>query len=124
MLIDSQIPFNPNYWAIAPEIITSLTGVLLMLVDALQKKGARKLNAAVALVGLVLALIAVFRLDGGGSYFYGMVMTDSIRLFFSVTILIVAVITVLLASQFVRDEGLPPGEFFTLILFATSGMLM
>src|SRR5262245_11754776 len=115
---------NLNYWAIAPEIITSLTGVLLMLVDALQKKGERKLNAAVALVGLVLALLSVFILDAGGNYFGGMVVTDPIRIFFSVTILIVAIIATLLASQFVRDEGLPPGEFFTLLLFGTAGMLM
>jgi NADH-quinone oxidoreductase subunit N len=115
---------NINYWAIAPEIITSLTGVLLMLVDALQKKGERKLNAAVALIGLVLALLSVFRLGASGSYFGDMVVTDPIRLFFSVTILIVAIIATLLASQFVRDEGLPPGEFFTLLLFGTAGMLM
>src|SRR5215813_5804983 len=115
---------NINYWAIAPEIITSLTGVLLMLVDALQKKAERKLNALVALIGLVLALLSVFRLGDGGSYFGGMVVTDPIRVFFSVTILIVAMIATLLASQFVRDEGLPPGEFFTLLLFGTSGMLM
>jgi len=115
---------NPNYWAIAPEIITSLTGVSLMLVDALQKKGERKLNATVALIGLGLAFLAVFGLGQDGSYFYGMIVTDSIRIFFSVTILIVAIIAVLLASQFVRDEGLPPGEFFTLILFGTAGMLL
>src|SRR5262245_48087368 len=115
---------NINYWAIAPEIITSLTGVLLMLVDALQKKAERKLNALVALIGIVLALLSVFRLGDGWSYFGGMVVTDQIRVFFSVTILIVAMIATLLASQFVRDEGLPPGEFFTLLLFGTSGMLM
>src|SRR5262249_311440 len=116
---------NPNYWAIAPEIITSLTGVALMLVDPLQKKASRSLNAMVALVGLGLALLAVFGLgQDGRSYFSGMVVTDSIRMFFSVTILIVAIIAVLLASQFVRDEGLPPGEFYTLILFGTAGMLL
>jgi NADH-quinone oxidoreductase subunit N len=119
---------NPNYWAIAPEIITSLTGVLLMLVDALQKKGERKLNAAVALIGLLLALVSLFKLEASanppGGYFAGMVVTDPIRIFFSVIILIVAIIATLLASQFVRDEGLPPGEFFTLILFATAGMLL
>ena len=115
---------NINYWAIAPEIITSLTGVVLMLVDAMQKKGERRLNATVALIGLGLAFLAVFGLGQGGSYFGGMVVTDPIRFFFSVTILIVAIIATLLSSQFVRDEGLPPGEFFTLILFCASGMLM
>jgi NADH-quinone oxidoreductase subunit N len=115
---------NLNYWAIAPEIITSVVGVLLMLVDALQKKRDSKLNASVALVGLVLALIAVFRLGAEGSYFGGMIETDQIRVFFSMTILIVAIIAVLLSSQFLRDDGLPPGEFFTLIMFATAGMLL
>src|SRR5262249_26297060 len=47
-----------------------------------------------------------------------------IRMIFSVIILIVAIIAVLLASQFVRDEGLPSGEFYTLILFGTAGMLL
>ncbi|HEY8460155.1 MAG TPA: NADH-quinone oxidoreductase subunit N [Blastocatellia bacterium] len=119
---------NLNYWAIAPEIIASLTGVLLMLVDALQKKGERKLNAVVALIGLGLALLSVFNLgsiaNDQGGYFSGMVVIDPIRIFFSATILIVAIIATLMASQFVSDEGLPPGEFFTLLLFGTAGMLM
>lgn len=118
--------FNLNYWAIAPEIITSLAAVVIMLVDALSKKGARKVNAGIALVSLVLALVAVFGLRsvGSGSYFSGMVVIDPIRLFFSVTVLIVAIVVTLLASQFLRDEALPPGEFFSLIMFATVGMLL
>lgn len=117
---------NLNYWAIAPEIITSLAAVVIMLVDALSKKGARKVNAGIALVSLVLALVAVvgLRSVGTGSYFGGMVVIDPIRLFFSVTVLIVAIIVTLLASQFLRDEALPPGEFFSLIMFATVGMLL
>src|SRR5215467_11935466 len=91
---------NLNYWAIAPEIIASLTGVLLMLVDALQKKGKRKLNAVVALLGLALALLSVFKLgeiangptNEPAGFFAGMVVIDPIRIFFSVTILIVAII--------------------------------
>jgi NADH-quinone oxidoreductase subunit N len=117
---------NLNYWSIAPEIIVSLVGVLIMLVDAFSKRGARKANAAIALIGLILALIATVMLGkvGGGSYFSGMVVIDPIRIFFAVTILIVAIIAVLLAGQFLRDEGLPPGEFFSLTMFATSGMLL
>lgn len=117
---------NLNYWAIAPEVIASVAAVLIMLVDAFSKKGARKINAGIALVGLVLALIAVAGLSsvGAGSYFSGMVVVDPIRVFFSVTILLVAIVVTLLASQFLRDEALPPGEFLALILFATAGMLL
>lgn len=115
-----------NYWAIAPEIVTSLAAVLIMLIDALSKKGARTVNAGITLVSLVLALIAVVGLNsvGGGNYFSGMVVVDPIRIFFSVTVLVVAIIVTLLASQFLRDEALPPGEFFSLIMFATTGMLL
>ena len=117
---------NLNYWAIAPEIIASLVGVLIMLVDAFSKRGARRANAVIALIGLAAALISTVRLDwmGRGGYFGGMVVIDPIRIFFSVTILIVSIVVVLLAGQFLRDEGLPPGEFFSLIMFGTSGMLL
>lgn len=117
---------NLNYWAVAPEIIISIAGALVMLVDAFSKKGARKANAGIALVSLVLGLIGVIRLNsvGNGSYFSGMVVIDPIRIFFSVTILIVAILVTLLATQFLRDEALPPGEFFSLILFGTVGMLL
>ena len=117
---------NLNYAAIAPECIVSVAAVVIMLVDAFSKKGARKINAGITLVSLLLALVAVFGLNsvGRGSYFSGMVVVDPIRVFFSVTILIVSVAVTLLASQFLRDEALPPGEFFALILFATAGMLL
>ena len=117
---------NLNYWAIAPELIVSVVAVILMLMDAFSKKGGRQANAFVALLGLVAAFVSVVMLGrvGAGSYFSGMVVVDPIRIFFAVTILIVAIVAVLLAGQFLGDEGLPPGEFFSLILFATSGMLL
>ena len=117
---------NLNYWAIAPEVIVSITAVVIMLIDAFSKRGAHRANATTAMIGLVLALISVATLGrvGVGSYFAGMVVVDPIRIFFSITILIVAILVVLLASQFLSDEGLPPGEFYSLIMFATSGMLL
>lgn len=117
---------NLNYGAIAPEVIVSVAAVVIMMVDAFSKKGARKINAGITLASLLLAAVAVFGLNsiGRGSFFSGMVVVDSIRIFFSVTILIVAIAVTLLASQFLRDEALPPGEFFALILFATAGMLL
>ncbi len=126
MELNSLTSLNLNYWAIAPEVIVSVAAVLIMLVDAFSKKGARQINAGITLAGLLLALVAVAGLGsvGQSSYFSGMVVVDSIRIFFSVTILIVSIVSTLLASQFLRDEALPPGEFFSLILFATAGMLL
>ncbi|MEP7270574.1 MAG: NADH-quinone oxidoreductase subunit N [Acidobacteriota bacterium] len=119
-----------SYSSIAPEIITAITGVVIMMVDAFSKKGARKANAAISLVGLGATLFALVGLwsgtwvDVGHSYFSGMIAVDGLRIVFSLIVTIVAIISVLLAGQFLRDENLPPGEFFALLMFATCGMLM
>jgi NADH-quinone oxidoreductase subunit N len=119
---------NLNYSAILPEIIASLTGVVCMLADALSSKGSRKTSGSIALGGLTLTLLALIGLwpmaGQSAEAFSGMVIVDHLRLTFSVVIVLAAIITVLLALQFVRDEALPQGEIFTLILFATSGGLL
>lgn len=119
-----------SYGSMAPEIITAITGAVLMLVDAFSRAGARRANAIVSLIGLAAALVALGALSTGswvpfgGNYFSGMVAVDSLRIAFSVIVVIVAIISVLLAGKFLGDEGLPPGEFFSLLMFATCGMLM
>jgi NADH-quinone oxidoreductase subunit N len=119
---------NLNYGAILPEIIAAVTGVLSMLFDALAGKGTRKFSPIISLTGLILTLIALIGMwpiaGQGEAAFGGMVVVDHLRLTFSVVAVVSALIAVLLAQQFVRDEGLPPGEFFTLIMFATTGALL
>ena len=119
-----------SYRSIAPEIITAITGVAIMLIDAFARAGARRANAVVSLIGLFGTLIALFALWSGAwvepglSYFSGMVAVDSLRIVFSLIVVMVAIVSVLLASSFLKDERLPAGEFFALLMFATCGMLM
>lgn len=117
---------NLNYWAIGPELAVSIGAVVLMMMDAFSKKGGYKANMVVALLTLLTALGFLVGLAGheGGSYFSGMVVVDQVRIFAAATVLLIAIIAVLLAAQFIEDEGLPAGEFFSLLLFAVSGMLL
>lgn len=117
---------NLNYWAIGPELAVSIGAVILMMMDAFSKKGGYKANMVVALLTLLTALGFLVGLAGheGGSYFSGMVVVDQVRIFAAATVLLIAIIAVLLAAQFIEDEGLPAGEFFSLLLFAVSGMLL
>ncbi len=101
-----------------------------MLLDALTNGRARKANSIVALAGMVAvagSIVAIwmgFWAPFGDQYFSGMVVVDPLRLFFAAIIAIVGILTVLLSGQFLDDEHLPSGEFLTLIMFATCGMLM
>src|SRR5204862_3303699 len=56
--------------------------------------------------------------------FNGMIVLDELRLSFTLIFLLVAFLTILIASVWIETEQLPAGEFHSLLLFATSGMML
>jgi NADH-quinone oxidoreductase subunit N len=115
-----------NYLAILPEIITALMGVVIMLADAFSKNNARRSGPMLTVAGFGLAIVAVAVTWSSGvtTAFSGMVVVDPLRLFFSLILLICGVIATFMSAQFLDDESLPAGEFYALLMFSTTGMLM
>jgi len=115
-----------NYHAILPETITASVAVLIMMIDALARKIERRVAGVVSLLGLAVAAAAVISLWGraGETSFKGMIITDDFRLFFAMIFLIATFLTVLISLRWVEDEGLPVGEYFALLMFAATGMLL
>src|SRR5882724_9779849 len=114
-----------NYHAILPETITASVAVLIMMIDAMARKVERRVAGAVSLLGLIAAGVAVVSLwshDGETSY-GGMIINDHFRLMFAMIFLIVTFLTVLISLRWIKDEELPVGEYFALLMFATTGML-
>jgi NADH-quinone oxidoreductase subunit N len=114
-----------NYHAILPETITAVVAVLIMMIDAVARKIERRVAGIVSLLGLAGSAAAVISLWGhsGETSFRGMIITDDFRLFFALIFLIVTFLTVLISLRWIEDEGLPAGEYFALLMFATTGML-
>jgi len=114
-----------NYHAILPETITASTAVLIMMIDAVARKIERRVAGIVSLAGTAAAGGAVVSLWGrnGETSFRGMIITDDFRLFFAMIFLVVAFLTVLISTRWIQDEELPTGEYFALLMFATTGML-
>ena len=120
---------NPdvNLTLIAPEIIVAVAGVIIMLVDAFTHRSQRKLTGALAIISLLAAGVASIWLwvkAPAPSAFNGMIVLDELRLSFTLIFLLVALLTVLIASIWIDVENLPAGEFHSLLLFATSGMML
>jgi NADH-quinone oxidoreductase subunit N len=121
-----------NFWILLPELILSVAGVVVMLVDAFTRRESRQrwVTGAPALVGLGAAGAATLWLWGAGeaaacsSCYYGMLALDPLRLSFTLVFLVVAALTVLVSMVWVEWEGVPAGEFHTLLLFATVGMML
>jgi NADH-quinone oxidoreductase subunit N len=115
--------------ALLPELILSVTGIVVMLVDAFTRHTQRRATAALSLAGLAATAWATIWLwpSGQGAQplaFNGMIALDPLRLSFTLLFLIVTALTVLISAIWVEWEGLPAGEFHTLLLFATVGMML
>jgi NADH-quinone oxidoreductase subunit N len=127
-LAQSIIP-TINWALIAPEVIVCAAAVLVMLVDAFSNSSQRWLTGGVALSGLALAAIATIWLwstggVGPANAFNQMIVLDELRLGFTLVFLLVSFLTLLVSTVWVQNESLPAGEFHSLLLFATVGMML
>ena len=114
-----------SYHAILPETILSVMAIFIMMIDAFARRLERRIAGAVSILGLLGAAAATVSLWGkdGETSFSGMIITDDFRLFFGLIFIIVATLIVLISLRWIEDEQLPKGEYFALLLFATTGML-
>src|SRR5438094_1166775 len=121
---------NPDlsFSLIAPEAIVSVAGVIVMMVDAFSRRGQRWVTAVLSIIALIAAGIAALWLWAAAALqraaFNGMIVLDELRLSFALIFVIVSILTVLIASVWIEGEKLPPGEFHSLLLFATCGMML
>lgn len=105
-----------------------LAGVLVMLLDAFVKPTQRWITGGLSLAGLVAAAIACVSMwaasDGNSMSFNGMIVLDKLRLSFTLIFLLVSALTILMSMMWIEGEQLPAGEFHSLLMFATSGMML
>src|ERR1044072_2697098 len=117
-----------NWSLIAPELLVSAAAVGVMLVDAFMRPTQRWVTGGISLAGLVAAGVASVWLWTNGTpavnAFNGMIALDELRLGFTIIFLLVSSLTLLLSTVWVGNEQLPAGEFHSLLLFATVGMML
>ncbi|MFZ0428084.1 MAG: NADH-quinone oxidoreductase subunit N [Acidobacteriota bacterium] len=112
-----------NYFAVLPEMILAIAGIVLMLLIPFTRRENQAKLGYLALAGIVLALIATgFQWGQKDMALFGMVFQDNftqfsrVVFFFSIGAIITASISYLQQDQIDR------GEFFSLLLFAAVGM--
>lgn len=117
-------------WAMLPEIVLALAGMLVLLVDVFQKgsssEPSRPAIAWLALAGLAATAVAnawLLGLEAPGEA-VGMIAVDGFRVFSNFLFLLAAALGILLSIGYLNRRGLNRGEYFALILFATLGMMI
>ncbi len=117
----------PDIYRILPEIVLTLTGVLVMLIDAtLPSHWARRPLGWVAALGTTFALWAsLFQLSlPEGTGFYGTVETSAFTIFFHVLICGIVLVALLLSLDTLPETSHHQGEFYALIVFGAVGMCL
>src|SRR5690606_25420728 len=107
---------------ILPELIVAGTGLLLLGADLWVKDKRQVGRWGVA--GLLLALLSgglVFRLSGEA--WSQAVFVDGFANLFRVIFLAVGILVLTSSFDYLEKRGIPAGEFYTLVVFATLGMM-
>ena len=106
-----------------PFIIVSVWAILLLLFDLfISNKGITAILAAAGVAAALVVVIARF-----GSYqvaFNGMIVADSFSDFLQIVILATALLGIAVAYDYLRRMKMERGEYYTLMLFTVSGMLL
>ncbi len=114
--------------AYAPLLILIGMGCVILLAETFVRGTARSGLAWLGVAGCVAALvaIAVEWADAAEptTHFQGMLVVDRMALYLDAAFVIAALLTLLFAPPYLREQGFEFGEFYALVLFATAGMMM
>ncbi|HYK22583.1 MAG TPA: proton-conducting transporter membrane subunit, partial [Pyrinomonadaceae bacterium] len=114
---------------IVPELILTVCACVALVMEVILPYRKSKLTAYFSLVSVGLAFIALavqwWYMGGSLPFdgFYGMVRIDGFALLFKAIFLVSAALAIGISTRFLDIEGEQHGEYYSLILFATVGMM-
>ena len=109
-----------------PLIFLTLWACALLLIDLSIPRTRKGITALLAAVGLGLTLIftLIGQIGEETTGFNGMVVLDGFSVFVNALLLVSGLLGVALAYGYVRRMGLERGEYYTLLLFSVTGMML
>ncbi len=114
-----------DFLAILPPLILAGWGMILLLVDLLIPPERKTTTAWLSLLGPAGALVAVLALwNRPLAGFQGMVILDPYALFLDLVFIVALALSVPVSLRYLKDRGIERGEYYSLLLFTTSGMML
>jgi len=114
-----------NWLVVAPEIVVLVTALLVMMVDLFLGKEQKGRLAWLSLVGVLAAAgLSYYIWDGSTVALQDMLVADGYALFLNLVILTVAALAILFSVEYTGRIGLSQGEYYTLLLLSTTGMML
>jgi NADH-quinone oxidoreductase subunit N len=110
---------------LGPFLVVAGWACALLLIDLFIPKERKGVTAILAGAGLVTALVFVV-VDYGEvrEAFEGMIVQDGFSSFLQIVFLSVGLLAIAQAHDYIQRRNILRGEYYTLLLFATSGMIL
>ncbi|HEX4785670.1 MAG TPA: NADH-quinone oxidoreductase subunit N [Candidatus Sulfotelmatobacter sp.] len=120
------IPRSADYVRILPELILSVFGIVVMVLDPLvDEEKSQKLLGYIALGGTVAGLLATWYMARSpGMAFSNMVKVDDFSVFFHFVIIAIAAVVILSSFEYMAVQRIRAGEYYALILLGVVGMAL
>jgi NADH-quinone oxidoreductase subunit N len=124
--ISQVIPQGVDYVRILPEIVLSIFGIVVMILDPLvDEEKSQKTLGFIALVGTVAGLISTWYMaQSPGLAFSDMVKVDGFAVFFHFLVIAIAAVVILSSFEYMAVQRIRAGEYYALILFGVVGMAL
>ena len=112
-------------YALFPVLIIVAASLLVMLLEAFFKRENRSHLAYLSLLFLAAAAAGCVKFwNKGYSYFNGNLALSNLSLFFSIILIVATFLVVLISMKYLSLQRANYGEYYALLLFALSGMII
>src|SRR3989475_6700551 len=122
------LPQFADYVRILPEIVLSVFGMIIMLLDPIMdERRSQRTLGGIALIGALAALAATLyqaQPQFGGLGFWEMVKVDAFSIFFHLVVAGVTILVILSSYEYMEVQQIRAGEYYGLILFGAVGMAL
>jgi NADH-quinone oxidoreductase subunit N len=114
-----------DYEVLAPYLILTVWACILLLVDLFIPKERKGITALLSALGLAITLgftLAKIGMEQTG--FNDMVVLDGFSTFVNALLLVSGLLGIALAYGYIKRMGIERGEYYTLLLFSVTGMML
>jgi NADH-quinone oxidoreductase subunit N len=114
-----------DYQVLTPYILLTVWACILLLADLFIPKDRKGITALLATLGLALTLgFTLGQIGDEGTGFNSMVVLDGFSTFVNALLLVSGILGVALAYGYIKRMGIERGEYYSLMLFSITGMML
>ncbi len=114
-----------DYQVLTPYILLTAWACVLLLADLFIPKERKSLTALLAALGLAVTLgFTLSQIGIEQTGFFGMAALDGFSTFVNALLLVSGILGIAIAHGYIKRMGIERGEYYTLLLFSVSGMML